>query len=124
MVELGSGQSMFLVRAVRDCTDHFAKANETKPNDLGGLRDCLTIQGDSVPSNLAVEKNLYLPPTPAQPATAVAANLGSHRLRSAFAPQTQPHTRSRRRRQSPSKEHLSGSGSIGLAACDQSLRRR
>lgn len=44
MVELGSGQSMFLVRTVRDHTSHFAKANETKPNDLGGLRVRLATQ--------------------------------------------------------------------------------
>lgn len=48
MVELKGGQSMLLVRAVRDYTDHLAKANEMKSNDLGGLRDCLTIQRETL----------------------------------------------------------------------------
>lgn len=52
-VEVEGDQFMSLVKAVRDYTDRFAKANGMKPeapvliifdkrlNDLGGLRDCL-----------------------------------------------------------------------------------
>lgn len=44
MVEMESGQSTILIRAVRDYTKFFAKANDTKPNDLSGLRGHLAIQ--------------------------------------------------------------------------------
>lgn len=55
-VEIEGDQFMSLVKAVRDYTDRFAKANgmkpeapvlkifDKRPNDLGGLRDCLATQ--------------------------------------------------------------------------------
>lgn len=55
-VEIEGDQFMSLVEAVRDYTDRFAKANgmksevpvlkifDKRPNDLGGLRDCLATQ--------------------------------------------------------------------------------
>lgn len=44
MVMMKSDQSMLLVGAARNNTDHFAKASETKPNDLSGLRYRLATQ--------------------------------------------------------------------------------
>lgn len=41
MVVPKRGQSVFLVGAVRDHTKPFTKANETKTNNLSGLRDHL-----------------------------------------------------------------------------------
>lgn len=55
-VEIEGDQFMLLVKAVRDYTDRFAKANgmksetpilkifDKRPNDLSGLRDCLATQ--------------------------------------------------------------------------------
>ena len=58
-VEIEGDQFMLLVKAVRDYTDRFAKANgmkseapilkifDKRPNDLSGLRDCLATQRES-----------------------------------------------------------------------------
>lgn len=60
-VEIEGDQFMSLVEAVRDYTDRFAKANgmkpeapvlkifDKRPNDLGGLRDCLATQREILP---------------------------------------------------------------------------